>query len=114
MNSGKPAFMSNALRPASSSFRETSPEALTLLGEARFIAWRLRCPFLGECRRIRDIFVLGMRVWVTDLRLDPPKKPCATLVQSVGPTTNTDSQRKDSNRQRFERARQFKDKDLVG
>ena len=25
------------------------PQALTLLGEARFITWRLRCPFFGEC-----------------------------------------------------------------
>ena len=27
------------------------PQALTLLGEARLITWRLRCLFLGECRR---------------------------------------------------------------
>ena len=26
------------------------PQPLTLFGGARFIAWRWRCPFLGECR----------------------------------------------------------------
>ena len=28
-----------------------SPQVLTLMGGVRFIAWRLRYPFLGECRR---------------------------------------------------------------
>ena len=31
--------------------QETVSQALTLLGVARFIAWRLKRPFLGECRR---------------------------------------------------------------
>ena len=32
-------------------FHEAVPQALTLLGVARFIAWRLMRPFLGECRQ---------------------------------------------------------------
>ena len=32
------------------------PHALTLLGGVRFIAWYLRCPFLGECRRVSRHF----------------------------------------------------------
>ena len=35
-----------------SSLGEPSPQALTLLGGVRFIAWRLKRPFLGEYRRI--------------------------------------------------------------
>ena len=37
--------------PTSSSIRGPSPQALTLLGGAMFIAWSLRCPFLEECRQ---------------------------------------------------------------
>ena len=40
-----------ALWTASSSLRRAVPQALTLLGEARFIARRLKCLFLEECRR---------------------------------------------------------------
>ena len=36
---------------ASWSLRGPSPQALTLLGGARFIVWRLRRPSFGECRR---------------------------------------------------------------
>ena len=39
MDSGKSAFMSRALRLASSSLRGPSPQALTLLGGATFIVW---------------------------------------------------------------------------
>ena len=49
MDSGKPAFMSGAPRPASSSLGGLSPEALTLLGGARFIAWRMRPPEAFLC-----------------------------------------------------------------
>ena len=51
MDSGKPAFMSCALRSA---FLEPSGsvlQALTLSGRATFIVSRLRHRFLGECRR---------------------------------------------------------------
>ena len=34
-----------------SSLRGVVPQALTLLGGVRFIAWCLRRPFLGECQR---------------------------------------------------------------
>ena len=57
--------------------------ALTLLGGARLIAWG--APF----------FVLVRHVWNKALQLDPP---CATHVQSVGRTTNTDSVSKVSGR----------------
>ena len=42
IDSGKPAFMSDVPRLASSSLRGPSPLALTLFGGVRFIAWRLR------------------------------------------------------------------------
>ena len=51
MDSRKLAFMSGMQRPASSSLRRLSLQVLTLLGGAKFIAWRLRWPFLGECRQ---------------------------------------------------------------
>ena len=51
MDSGKTAFMSGPPRAASSSLKEPSPQVLILLGGARFISWRLRCSFLGECQR---------------------------------------------------------------
>ena len=55
------------------------PLTLTLLGGVRFIAWRLRRPFLGECRHI----------WAKPLHLDTPqKRSCATLVRMVGGSTN--------------------------
>ena len=65
MDSCKPAFMSGAPRSASSSLRGPSSQAVTLIGGARFIAWRFRCPFLVQCPR---------RVWAMALRLEPPKK----------------------------------------
>ena len=39
-----------------SSLRVPSPQALTFLGSDRFIAWRLRHPALGECRRGPETF----------------------------------------------------------
>ena len=50
-DSGWPAFRSGAPRPALSGLRRPSPQALTLLGGATFIAWRLRRSFLEECWR---------------------------------------------------------------
>ena len=48
-DSGWLSFMLGMLRPASSSLRGPSPQAVTLLGEARFITRCLRHLFLGEC-----------------------------------------------------------------
>ena len=47
------------------------PQALNPLVGARFIAWGLRHPFLGECW---VIFEANWRVCATVLRLDPRKK----------------------------------------
>ena len=67
-----------------------SPQALTLLGGARFISWCLGCSFLKECWRGPRHFWSHRHVWALALHLDPPKKwPCAILVQSVGWITNT-------------------------
>ena len=63
-----------ASRPASSSLREAFPQALTHLGGARFIARRLRLPFLGKCRRDQRLFGAVRRVRVTALRPDQPSK----------------------------------------
>ena len=52
MDSGKPVFMSGVLRPAYSSlWGPPPPQALTLLGGARFFDWDLRRFFSGKCRR---------------------------------------------------------------
>ena len=51
MNSGKLVFMSGAPKLASSNLSGSCSQALTLLGESRFIDWFLRRPFLGECQR---------------------------------------------------------------
>ena len=48
------------------------PQALTLPGEARFIAWGT--PFLGESDWARIIFGNARHVWATALCPDPPKK----------------------------------------
>ena len=78
IDSGKPAFISGTPRPASSSFRGASPQALTFLEGARFIAWRLKHLFLGECRRGPRHFVIARHVWATALHLELPKTmPCA-------------------------------------
>ena len=73
-----------------SSLRDPSPQALTLLGGVRFIAWRLRRPFLGEWRRgprhlweCRGCLGYGPAPWPT------VKRPCATLVHLVEGATNT-------------------------
>ena len=65
-------------------------QALTLLGGARFIAWCLRCPFLGECW-------LGLR-YFGECRAclgygsapgSTLKSPWAVLVRFMGRATNT-------------------------
>ena len=74
-----------------SSLREAVlTQTLTLLGGIRFIAWRLRRPFLGVCRRGPWHF------WKCQAHLgyDPApgptlKSPCATLVRLVGRRINT-------------------------
>ena len=61
--------------PASSSLRELSSQALTLLRGARFIVWRLRRPYLGECRLGPKAFLEPIgHFWATALCPDPPKK----------------------------------------
>ena len=52
MDSRKPAFESRNLIPALFRSQEPSHQAITLSGGggARFITWRLRSLFLGECR----------------------------------------------------------------
>ena len=55
--------------PASSSLRGQSPQALTLLGGARFITWRLGCPFLGGMPKGPEAFLepLGVSgLWPCD------------------------------------------------
>ena len=59
---------------SSSHLRGPYPQALTLLGGARFITWRLSRLFLGECRRVSGYFWSHRRVWDTALCLDPPNK----------------------------------------
>ena len=89
---GKPAFMSGDPRPAFSSLRELCSLALTLLGRARFIAWCLRRPFLGKCRRGSKYFFARQVCLSWDPAQNPTKtRPCATLVRSVGRTTNINS-----------------------
>ena len=68
------------------------PQALTLLGGARFIAWRLRPPFLGECRRGPRHF-WECRAYLGYCPAPGPTKKwlCAILVQLVGRKTNTDN-----------------------
>ena len=39
------------LRPTLLEAQRTIPQALTFSEGVRFIAWHLRCPFLGECRQ---------------------------------------------------------------
>ena len=50
-DSGKLGFMSRVLRPASLEFQGVVPQTLIPSGGARFIAWRMRRLFLGECWR---------------------------------------------------------------
>ena len=50
------------------------PQALTLLGGATFITWRLRRPFYGNVNGVRGIFGDTGRAWATAQRPDPPKK----------------------------------------
>ena len=78
--------------PASSSLRGPSPQALTLLGGAGFITWRLRHPFLGERRRgprhfwsRRACLGYGPAPGPTE-----KKKPWAILVRLVRRPTNID------------------------
>ena len=60
-----------------SSFKGPFPQVLTLFGEVWFIAWRLRCPFLGECRR-------GLRYfWKCWARSDYGPAPGPTLKKAL-------------------------------
>ena len=73
-----------------SSFRRPSHQALTLLGGARFIAWCLRRPFLGECRRgPRHFWECRVCLGYGPAPLPTVKILSATLVRLVGRATNT-------------------------
>ena len=88
--SDKLAFISGVLRPVSLSFWEPSYQILTFLGRARFISGAWCALFHGNVDETWGIFRATGRVWATPQRLDPPNtRPCATLVRSVGRTTNT-------------------------
>ena len=56
-----------------SGLRLLYPQALTLLGGVRFIAWLLRCPQKGNADGDRGIFGTAGHVWASTLRLDSPK-----------------------------------------
>ena len=56
-----------------SGLRGPPPQALTLLGGVRFIAWRLRRPEKGNADGPRGISGTVGRVWASALRPDPPK-----------------------------------------
>ena len=88
MGSKKLALMSHVLRLVVLEPQRAIPQALTILREARFIAWRLRCLFLGECQwELRHFW----SCWATPQCPDPPKKRlCATIVRLVGCTKNTE------------------------
>ena len=64
-----------------------SPQALTLLGGARFTAWHLRHPFLRNTDRVRSI--LGESGLWCCAQSHLKKRPCAALVRLVGRTANT-------------------------
>ena len=72
-------------RLISSSLRGPSSHALTLLGAFRFIAWCLRRPSLGECRR-GPRYSWSHRARLSHGPVSGPtlKRPCATLVGLVG------------------------------
>ena len=67
---GKPSI--HVTRPTLFKPLEAVPQALTLLGVVRFIAWRLRHPFLRGCRWSPRHFGAVVRVWATAQRPDPP------------------------------------------
>ena len=74
------------------SLRGPSTQALTLLGWARFIAWRMSRSFLGEFRRGPRHFWECRACLGHGLALGPTKKRlCAILVRLVGRKTNTDT-----------------------
>ena len=54
-----------------------SPQALTLLGEVRFITWRLRLPYLGKCRWVPRHF------WECCARLRYGPAPGPTLKKAL-------------------------------
>ena len=73
---------------ASSSHRGSSPQVLTIVGGAKFIAWRPRRPLRGmpTCLGYGMPGVSGLRPCArTHL-----KRPCAILVWFMGPKKNTD------------------------
>ena len=80
-SAGKPAFISHELRRHSLSLRKPTPQVLTLSGGARFIAWCLRCLFLGECQQDSRHFWNNQTCVGYSPAPGPYKKrPCAILM----------------------------------
>ena len=66
------------------------PQTLTLFGGVRFIAWLMRFPSLGECRRgPRHFWDCRTRLGYGPSTGPTKKRPCATLVRLVGRIANT-------------------------
>ena len=73
-----------------SGLRGPYPKALTLFGGVKLIAWRLRRPSLGECRRgLRYFSKCRARVGCGPAPGPNLKRPCAILIRLVGRKTNT-------------------------
>ena len=72
--------------------QETSAQILNILGGARIITSRLRCPCLEECPRASSIFGAAGHVCITSLApRTTSKSPCATLFRLLGRATDNDN-----------------------
>ena len=66
------------------------PQALTLIGRVRLIAWCMRRPSLGECQRGPGYFSkCRARVGCGPAPGPTLKRPCAIIIRLVGQKTNT-------------------------
>ena len=88
--SGKPSScVSRTKLTHSSSFRGQSSQVLTLSRGTTFIAWRLRCLSLGECRReLRYFYARQACLGYGSVPGPTSKMPCATFACLVGCATN--------------------------
>ena len=90
MNANFPASTSVVLRPVLHEPQGAVPWVLTLSGGARFIAWRLRHPFLREWRRDQRHFWECQACLGYCPALRPIlKRPYAAIVWLDARTTNT-------------------------
>ena len=89
MNSSRPIFMLDVLRPASSSIKRPSPQAPTLLGGVRFIPWHRRHVFFrGMITGPKDsLWVYGItkshREQGLDYREAEEQSGCSSLSNSL-------------------------------